>query len=224
MLQVTAVGSTAASYVTASPGGAQRPDASNLNPVPGRVTSNLTIVPLGSDGTVDLYNLAGDVDLAIDLVGLYEDRSGGVPDQGGRFLSNDPVRILDTREPGPGGGEPTPVPAGGGIVFTNNYASGQARALDRDDEWTVIMNLTAVLPTEPGFLAAVPDDANAPSLPPITTSNVNFGPGEVRSNQAYVTAHPDWSVVNSHGLTHVVIDVFGYITPNDPVTIAAPWS
>lgn len=224
VLQVTAVGSTAPSFITLSPSGSDRPEASNLNLIPGRVTSNLTIVPIGSDASVNLYNFAGDVEVAIDLVGLYEERSHDVPDQGGRFLAFDPARIFDSRGAGPGGAPPAPVSAGAGVVFTNSEVNSQVRILDRDEEWTFILNLTAVLPTEPGFLAAVPDDSTSPTWPAITTSNVNFGPGEVRSNQAYVTARPDWTVFNSHGDTHVIVDVFGTVTPNDPVTIAPPWA
>jgi hypothetical protein len=226
VLQITAVDATAPSFVTVFPGAAGRPNASTINLIPDRVNSNLTIVPVAPNGIVDIYNLAGTVDVAVDLVGVYEQRDQAVPDQAGRFLTIRPTRTFDTREAGVGGGQPQPLGPGSGVVFTNNDVGGQGvvRIVDRDEGWTFVLNLTAVFPTTPGFLAVVPDDVRVPDLPAITTSNVNFGPGEVRSTQAYVTADPDWTVFNSHGSTDVVIDAFGYITPADPITVAAAWS
>ena len=70
---VTAVNGTAASFLTLFPADADRPLASNLNwingaaPVPNKVD-----VKLSSDGKVSIYNLAGTVDVVVDIVGYYE--------------------------------------------------------------------------------------------------------------------------------------------------------
>lgn len=70
---VTAVGPTAASFVTLFPAdAAQRPLASNLNLVPGGApTPNQVTVKLSATGVVNAFNRFGSVDLIIDIVGYY---------------------------------------------------------------------------------------------------------------------------------------------------------
>jgi len=55
VLNVTATGPTASSYVTVWPDGASRPVASNLNFVAGQTVPNRVMVPVGAGGKVDLY-------------------------------------------------------------------------------------------------------------------------------------------------------------------------
>jgi subtilisin family serine protease len=71
VLNVTAVNTTVDTFITAWPTGGGRPLASNLNPIAGRITSNLVTVPVGSGGQVNLYNLTGNTDLVADVFGWY---------------------------------------------------------------------------------------------------------------------------------------------------------
>ena len=72
VLNLTATGPTANSYVVAYPDGQARPaEGSNLNFTKGETIPNLVIVPVGSDGKIDLYNNAGTVNLVADLFGYY---------------------------------------------------------------------------------------------------------------------------------------------------------
>ncbi|HWL42559.1 MAG TPA: hypothetical protein VNQ73_06410 [Ilumatobacter sp.] len=75
---VTAVGATAASFVTLFPADApQRPLSSNLNTAPGAPpTPNQVTVALSANGAVSAYNRFGAVNLIIDAVGYF------VPDTG----------------------------------------------------------------------------------------------------------------------------------------------
>jgi len=68
---LTVTDTTAASYLTAWPDGATRPNASDLNWTAGRTVPNLAVVELGPDGKVDLYNAAGSTDVVLDVVGFY---------------------------------------------------------------------------------------------------------------------------------------------------------
>lgn len=215
VLQVTAIAPTEPSFVTVYPGDVERPGVSNINLLPGRTTPNLAIVRVPADGAVDLFNVAGGVDLAVDLVGFYERRNTTHPDQGGRFLAFGPRRVLDTRSAGPFDGS---VPPDAGVVFRGTTLGwgSVAAVLDTDVGWTLVVNLTAVSPTSAGFLSVVPFDADSRTIGTITTSNVNFSPGEVRSSQSYVTADPDWLVYNSHGDTHALVDLFGFMVPDAP--------
>ena len=66
VLNVTAVNSPGEGYVTVFPCDKPRPDASNLNPLPGRAVPNHVMVPLSANGTVCLFtsiqaNLIADV-------------------------------------------------------------------------------------------------------------------------------------------------------------------
>lgn len=80
VMNVTAVGPTASSYLTVYPGDAtQRPLSSNLNTVAGGPpTPNQVTVLLGAAlGDIKVYNATGSVDVLADIVGYYEDHDHG---------------------------------------------------------------------------------------------------------------------------------------------------
>jgi hypothetical protein len=66
----TAVGPSEPSHLTVWPGGSPQPVASDLNYTPGQTVANLVVNKLGPTG-FDVYNLAGSIDLVIDLYGYY---------------------------------------------------------------------------------------------------------------------------------------------------------
>jgi hypothetical protein len=76
VMNVTAVGPSAGSFVTVWPTGIARPVASNLNVVAGDTAPNLVIVKLGDGGRVSLFNRFGDVDLVADVAGWFPDGFG----------------------------------------------------------------------------------------------------------------------------------------------------
>ena len=71
VLNVTVSETTAASYLTAWPTGVTMPLASDLNWVAGQVNPNLTPVSLGTGGQASFYNLAGTVNVSVDLDGYF---------------------------------------------------------------------------------------------------------------------------------------------------------
>jgi hypothetical protein len=71
VLNVTAVNATATTFITAWPTGVAQPNASNLNPIPGRITPNLVTVKVGTNGQINLFNLNGNIDLIADVFGWY---------------------------------------------------------------------------------------------------------------------------------------------------------
>ncbi len=66
-LNSTVIDGNAWSYLTVWPGGT-RPETSNLNWGAGDRRSNLVLVPVGSGGTVQMYNAFGVVDVAAEVV------------------------------------------------------------------------------------------------------------------------------------------------------------
>jgi uncharacterized protein (DUF1501 family) len=71
VMNVTATDANALGFITVWPAGVSRPDASNINTVPGRPSPNLVIARLGTNGKVDLYNSAGSVNLIADVMGYF---------------------------------------------------------------------------------------------------------------------------------------------------------
>ena len=70
-LNLTAVGATAPTYLTAWPDGTTRPNTSNLNPKNAAAATNFDMVSIGADGYIDLYNAAGSVNALADIAGYY---------------------------------------------------------------------------------------------------------------------------------------------------------
>ena len=94
VLNVTAVGATALSFVTVYPGPGNRPTVSTLNPAPGQISFNAATVAIGTDGRIRFYNNTGSVNLIADLVGYYVPAGGAPPAPVGPNLvvaSNDAV-------------------------------------------------------------------------------------------------------------------------------------
>lgn len=70
VLNVTATGSSAASYLTAWPTGSARPTASDLNWTRDQTVAGEIVVQLNPAGQVSFYNAAGLVNLVVDLDGF----------------------------------------------------------------------------------------------------------------------------------------------------------
>ncbi len=85
-----------AGWLAAYAGGSNRPASSNVN-VNGDadVRTNLVVVPLGVDGSVDLY-LFNVADVIVEVVGWFTDGTV-VPAGSGRFHLNAPTREVDSR-------------------------------------------------------------------------------------------------------------------------------
>ena len=68
---VSAVAPTSPSYISVYPTGVERPETANLNFVAGQTVQNLVVAKLGANGSVDLFNRAGSVDIVADLNGYF---------------------------------------------------------------------------------------------------------------------------------------------------------
>ncbi|GJF29399.1 hypothetical protein KNE206_20990 [Kitasatospora sp. NE20-6] len=189
VLNVTATKATGDTFIELWPTGLPRPTASHLNVKAGRTVANLVTVPVGSDGTVQLYSHGGRTDVIVDFVGVYEPLGPGKP-----FTPTAPTRISDAG-------------LAGGATRTLRVTG---KAGIPADATAVVVNLTAAAPTAGGFLIAYPHGTTRPGV-----SNLNFGPRDVVANQAIVPIGADGSidVYNFAGTTRVVVDVFGYYSP-----------
>jgi len=71
VLNVTATGPTASSFLSVWPAGEARPNASNLNVVAGQTVPNLVIAKVGANGQVSVYNHSGSTHLVVDVAGWF---------------------------------------------------------------------------------------------------------------------------------------------------------
>jgi len=71
ILNVTATGATAETYVTVYPDGVGRPGSSSLNVAQGATIANLVVAKVGANGKVRLYNDAGGLHLLADVTGYF---------------------------------------------------------------------------------------------------------------------------------------------------------
>lgn len=71
VVNVTATGSTKGGYLTVFPDGTTRGLASTLNFAINQTVANQIVTTLGSNGAIDIYNLAGTTDAVLDLSGYF---------------------------------------------------------------------------------------------------------------------------------------------------------
>ncbi|HEX6357329.1 GH25 family lysozyme [Actinophytocola sp.] len=194
-LNLTGVGATESTFVTAFPTGADaRPNASNLNLANGNPTPNLVTVKLGLNRKVSLYNLTGSVDLVADLAGYYSDT-------GAKFVPVAPQRLLDSRN---GGVSWTPV-SGGGVATALTMIDAVPHGASG-----VIMNVTGVSPTADTYVAVYPKTSTTP--PPPGASNLNLVAGQIVPNLVSVAvgSNSDVWLFNRSGSINLVADLAGY--------------
>lgn len=74
VLNVTATETTADGFLAAYPGGTERPFVSTVTFAAGQTVADHAIVPVGTDGTVNLYNHNGDTHAVVDSPGYFVHR------------------------------------------------------------------------------------------------------------------------------------------------------
>ncbi len=188
VLNVTAVSPSSPGYVTAFPCDRDRPTASNLNFVGSDVVANLVVVRPDGDGNVCLFSLAA-TDLVVDLAGGFGQGSG-------YSSADNPLRLIDTR-------------VGLGVV-QRRLRSGETLELmvpGGVGAAAVVLNLTAVYPSAPGYITAYPCDRDRP-----VASNLNFDRRDVVANLVIVRPDADGAVcLFTLTETDLVVDLAGTI-------------
>ena len=194
VVNLTATNATAATFLTAWSGTGARPLASNLNPTPGRTVANLAMVPLAADGSFSIGNLAGSVDVIVDVLGWVPSGASGVTVQS-------PLRLLDTRA-----GDS--VGAGASVTVD---APADARLAGAS---ALLVNLTVTNATAATFLA----------LAGSGTSSINTLPGRTAANLAVLPLDASGRALltNHAGRVDLVVDVLGWLTSGSGFTNAGP--
>ncbi|MBR7831715.1 PKD domain-containing protein [Actinospica durhamensis] len=200
VLNVTVTDTTGNGYVSVIPSGGYL-SVSNLNYLKGQTVTNAVIVPVGADGTVQLYDMGpagGSVDLIADVSGYFTRSAGS------GYTAVTPARMLDTRH---GTGAPAKQVAGNsglsvGIAGADSIPSGVT---------AVALHVTATDTTGNGWIAAEPDGAGTP-----TTSNLNYLKGQTVSNTVIVPVAQDGRIElyngGGTGSVDLIADVAGYFS------------
>jgi hypothetical protein len=210
-LNVTATGGTAGSFLTVWPSGTNRPTASSLNFVSGDTVPNMVIAKVGADGSISIFNLAGNVDVVVDVLGWFP--------TGGSYTGLSPARLLETRPSlatidGQFNGVGS-VAAGGVLTLpTTGRAGVPATGVD-----AVALNVTATGPTASTFLTVWPTGTARP-----TASNLNVVAGQTIPNMviAKVGTGGQVSIFNLAGNVDVVVDILGWFPTGGSYTGLTP--
>jgi hypothetical protein len=184
---------TTAGFVTVHPAGLPLPTVSNINFVAGDTVANLTTLALGADGAVEVFNSSGKTHVVLDVIAYLRHEPEFVNEPGLVYSAgNGPYRAADTRRD---------YPAHQGEEKLINLVTDSTRVTK-----ALLINITAVDPTEPTFITAY-----AAGQPRPFTSSLNVRAGETRANLAIVGVDVLGNAVfyNNTGTTHLVIDVLG---------------
>ncbi len=194
-LNVTIADGGGPGFVTAWPGGTERPLASNLNvTAAGENVPNLVVVPLGADGTVSLFTQSGGHLLA-DVTGYFTDGTAPISGQG-LFVPISPHRVFDTRTG-------AIVPADGTIDVPTVGVAG----LPSSGVGAVSLNVTATESVAPGFVTAYPTGTDRPVVSLLNLNRVN----ETRPNATLIAVGAEGRISYfSQSGTHLLADVTGY--------------
>jgi len=193
VLNVTATGGSANSFLTAFPTGGSVPTASNLNFAVGQTIPNLVTVKIGTGGQVSFANAVGSVDVVADLVGYFDSSTGDY------FHVLPPTRALDSRT---GNGWSGKLASGAPRELQITGANGVPAGAD-----AVIANTTATAGTANSFITVYPTGGTVP-----TASNLNFATGETIPNlvTAKIGTGGKISFANAVGAVDVIADIVGY--------------
>jgi uncharacterized protein (DUF1501 family) len=196
VMNLTVTEPTAPSFVTAWPAGADRPLAASANMVAGQTVSNLVVAQLGAGGAVSLFNRAGETHLVADVIGYVDAGSSG------RFVPVTPSRLLDTRD-------------GTGVGVAGQVRADDVRlaVVGRGPvPWhgvtAVLVNLTAVAPTDDTFVTVYPSGEPRP-----WAANLTVDAGRVVPNMVLARVGTDGCILLGHhrGAVDLVVDVMGYV-------------
>jgi SpoIID/LytB domain protein len=190
---VTAVTPAKAGFL--SVGGTLTTGTSTVNFAAGQTIANLAVSPLSATGAMTIYNGGTTAtNVVVDVQGYFTTDATGAS-----FNPVGQARLLDTRVSG------GPLAS---LASRTISVAGVTGSAVPSTASAAVLSVTAVSPTEAGFLSVQPVASTA-------TSNVNFAAHGTVANLvvAQLSATGTVTVTNSSpGSTNVVVDVLGYLS------------
>ncbi|MFZ4721072.1 MAG: choice-of-anchor D domain-containing protein [Ilumatobacteraceae bacterium] len=189
-----------ASALTVWAAGRPRPGTSNVLPRVGATVTNFATVTLGTGGGIQVFNQAGNTDVAVDVIGWYSSSTGP---NGARYHTLSPKRIVSTTQGLAVPKQPLAARTSVGVDLRGKGGIPAAGAV------AIAINVTASSATAAGTVTAYAGDGKLPPLP-----TVAFGAGAPGTNLAVVRM-PATGVIrffSTAASTNLTIDVVGYWT------------
>ncbi len=204
-VNVTSVHATQPTYLTVFPSGTPLPSSSTLNPVPDRAVANTTMVGVGADGRIAIFNPFGAVDCIVDVMGYFG------PQPSTRLVPLVPSRLLDTRN---AIGAPLGRVRGPGTI--DLQVTGRGGVPDGGAQ-AVVLNVTAVQPVSGGYVSVWPSGEAQPVI-----SNLNYDAGRNVANLVVckLGAGGRVSFFVDSGDLDLLADVVGYFAPEGAGLVA----
>lgn len=200
LVDVAVVNPTTGTVLTVWPDLTDRPGVSMLNADPGVVQSNTAIVPVGSNGKINIYNHAGSTHLVADVHGYFLSAPSTGTGLGG-FVPMTHTRLVDTRS---GLGAPAAtIPSGGTITVT--VGNGAPVPATANAAW---LNLTVVGATAQSYLSTYPAGGA------VGSSTIDFPTGTSAQSTAVKLGTGGRVVIRNAGggAIHLLVDAQGYFT------------
>jgi Concanavalin A-like lectin/glucanases superfamily len=205
-VNLTALDTTGGGQLTAYPDGTTRPGTSNVNYTSAGAFASTAVIPVGSDGEIDIYNSSAGsaADILADVSGYYTTAITGQ-----YYFPTGSDRILDTRSYNPQTGNASPLAPG-----TPFKLPIPATALAANP--TLVLNITATNPTSNGDLLVYP--GNQTTLP--TASALNWATSQTVAN-LNIAASAAGNGINlsdqaTSGTVDLIIDTDGYFAYATP--------
>ncbi|MCA9332776.1 hypothetical protein KDA00_02785 [Candidatus Saccharibacteria bacterium] len=204
IINVTTVNATSESRLSIQ----STDDAANNDVVtmsyPKRLLVREIVTKVGSDGSVNLTNYGGTVDVLFDVVGYYSKQNGTA---GSRYISLKPTRIHDTRDIVDGqAGKPIAPKEIRRIQIAG------LKGVPTDNLEAVTMNMTVTAGSDAGSLTVWPSGEDLPAIGGYNVKNIAFSKGETVANQVTVRVGSDGyiQIYNPSSSVHVIFDIQGY--------------
>ena len=195
LVTLTATGTCADGFLTASACGTRVPLASNVNYTRRRDRANTAVVVLGADRHVCVYSSAT-TDVVVDLSGWW------APGQGWRYEPAAPARLVDTRDAKGAQSAIVGKRAAGStlpVTVTAWPSSPLAPA-------AVLVNVTATDAETAGYVTVSPCGSPAPLV-----STLNVSPGDVVADVAATPVSGNGTVcVYTSAPMNIVVDLEGW--------------
>jgi hypothetical protein len=210
-VNITVADATGGGFITAYPDGTTNPGTSNINFGKNQILANFAIVPVGSDGKMDLADPApGSTDVVVDVVGYFSN------DATSAYVQVGPFRVIDTRNGDAAFGCNTAQGAlAHDAVLTTALScpSGGFTASAYGDVTAVALNDTVTQNTAPGYLTTYPAGGALPTASDLdwqhggqTIANLTFAATGTSNEVSFAN--------ESAGSTQLVVDVYGLFTNN----------
>ena len=198
LIDITAVTTTAATYLTVFPEGTPRnTNLSMVNAGANQIISNTAVVNVPASGKLSVHSNGGGTHIVIDVEGYYTRTAGA----GGGFVPLDHTRLVDTRS-GIGGAAGT-IPAGGSRIFTLTGGAIPAGSA------TAFIDLIVTGTTGQGWIGAFATGSTGGDR-----SVMDFLPGTTSHGVAVKLAADGRATFANHSSSaiHLVMTAAGYYT------------